>query len=214
MAYTLRLIESVLQTARSRTSGYQDDEEINRNIAMVESDLMEILVPLYSTNQKVQDLLAPFVVPFTTTSVISGVVTFPSDYVQIVDSMYNDLPIYKKNVNEVSLVVSSPIRKPNLEKGPYYCYFTGSRMNVLPASIPNIQMSYIKRPEAGKIAYSFVDDEEEDYATISVVTEISWPERAFNILYYLLLEKYGIENQSQLALEYSQLGINKEISKV
>lgn len=214
MAYTQRLVESVLQTARSQTSGYQDDDEINRNIAMVESELMETLAPLYSTNQKVQDLLAPFVTrPSTDSTVAAGVLTKPSDYVQFVNMTISGKPVYERNVNEIDIINTSPTRKPTAT-GPYYFYFVNNSVNVLPATISSARITYIRKPIAGQIAYDYVEEEDNDYAIISVVREIEWPDRAFNLLYYLLLEKYGVENQEMLAMEYSQLGINKEISKV
>lgn len=213
MAFTKRLIESVLQTARSSTSGYQDDTEINRNLPMVESELMETLAPLYSTNQKVQDLLGPFVTDFAPTPVVDGTVSLPSDYVQIVDSDYEGKPVYKRNTNEISLIRTSATRKPTAD-GPYYCYFTGGQMKVLPDTLEEINLSYIRRPIPAEIAYNIVSTDQSDYVEVSVVRESEWPERAFNLLYYMLLEKFGIEQESQLSMEYSQLGINKEVSKL
>lgn len=213
MAFTKRLIESVMQTAKSSTSGYQDEDELNRNIAMVENDLMDIICPLYEENQKVRDLLNPFITQPSTTVVTDNVVALPPDYVRIVDSMYKGRPVYKRNVNEISIIQTSPVRKPDVEKGPYYCYFMGGAMKVIPA-ISEIDLIYIRRPEPGEIRFIIEETDERDYIEIAVEREIEWPESAFNILYYLLLEKYGVEMSSQISMEYSQLGINKELSKV
>lgn len=214
MAFTKRLIESVMQTAGYSTSGYQDDIEINRNLAMVENDLIGILSPLWESNQSVRDMLSPFITPPSTTPVSSGVVDFPPDYVQIIDSSHNKKPIYKRNINEISLIESSPTRAPKMERGPYYCYFAGGDMYVLPEEMETVDMIYIRQPIPGEIAFDFQEEEDRDYVTMSVVRETEWPQKAFNLLYYLMLEKYGVEKTSQIAMEYSQLGINKEISKV
>lgn len=214
MPFTKRLIESVMQTARFSTAGYQKDVEINRNLAMVENDLMETLAPLSEENQKVRDLLGPFITPPSTLPVSIGVVDLPDDYVQVVDSTYNKKPIYKRNVNEISILETSPVRRPTLDKGPYYCFFAGNGMRVLPAELPTVDMIYIRKPVPGEIEFEVVSTDESDYVTISVVRETEWPERAFNLLYYLMLEKYGVEKTDQLAMEYSQLGINKEVSKI
>lgn len=214
MAFTKRLIESVMQTAGYSTSGYQADVEINRNLAMVENDLIGTLVPLWEDNQNVRDMLSPFITPPTILPVSSGGVELPVDYVQIIDSNYNRKPIYKRNVNEISIIETSPIRKPDLEKGPYYCYFLGKSMRVLPQDIPEVEMMYIRQPIPGEIVFDIREEEDRDYVELSVVRETEWPEKAFNLLYYSMLEKYGVEKTSQLAMEYSQLGINKEISKV
>lgn len=202
-----------MQTARSSTSGYQDEAEINRNIAMVENDLMDTICPLYEENQKVRDLLNPFITLPSTTTVTNGIVSFPPDYVRIVDSSYDGRPVYKRNVNEISIIKTSPTRKPTLDNGPYYCYFAGDSMRVLP-EIEEIDLIYIRRPEPGEIEFNIVESADRDYIEIDVVREIEWPESAFNILYYLLLEKYGVEMRSQISMEYSQLGVNKEISKL
>lgn len=213
MPYTQRLIESVLQTARSQTSGYQSDDEINNNIAMVESELMETLAPLYSINQKVQDLIAPFVTRNANTSVVDGVLTKPADYIQFVRATINSKPVYQRNVNEIDIINTSSTRKPK-EGGPYYVFFENNEINMLPETVDTATIVYIREPVPGMIEYEYVGDDENDYATISIVREMEWPERAFNLLYYLLLEKFGVENENQLAMEYSQLGINKEVTKL
>lgn len=213
MAFTQRLIESFMQTARSSTSGYQDDVDINRNLAMIDNEIMETLAPLYSVNGKVQDLLQPFVKPVQSQAVVSGSLVKPADYVQYIDSIYEGKPVYPRNPNEIAILNTSPVRKPTLDKGPYFVYFTGGNINYLPNEIESVELVYLRKPEAGEISYSYTSTDDSDYVEISVVKEIEWPDRAFNLFYYHLLEKYGFEYSSQLALEYSQLGINREITK-
>lgn len=212
MAFTQRLIESFMQTARSSTSGYQDDADINRNLAMIDNEIMETLAPLYSVNGKVQDLLQPFVKPMSS-PVVEGSLVKPVDYVQYVDSIYNWNPVYPRNPNEVSIINTSPTRKPTLDSGPYFVYFVGGNINYLPKEIETVELIYLRRPKPGAISFSFESTDESDYVEMSVVDEIEWPERAFNLFYYHLLEKFGVEMSNQLASEYSQLGINREITK-
>lgn len=212
MAFTQRLIESFMQTARSSTSGYQDDDDINRNLAMIDNEIMETLAPLYSVNGKVQDLLQPFVKPISST-VVDGSLVKPTDYVQYVDSTYKGNPIYPRNPNEVSIINTSPTRKPTLDKGPYFVYFTGGDIKYLPKEIDAVDVVYLRRPVPGSVSFTISDLDDSDYIEMSVVKEIEWPERAFNLFYYHLLEKFGVEMSNQLASEYSQLGINREITK-
>lgn len=212
MAFTKRLVESFMQTARSSTSGYQDDDDINRNIAMIDNELMETFAPLYAINGKVQDLLKPFVKKGPQ-AVVAGVLSTPANYVQYIDSSYKGTPIYPRNINEISILETSPIRKPKLE-GPCFVSFSGGTINYHPKEINSVELSFIERPLPGVIKFNVVSTEDSDYITTEVTREILWPERAFNLFYYHLLEKYGIEQDSQLAAEYSQLGINREITKV
>lgn len=213
MAFTKRLVETFMQESRSSTSGYQDDEDINRNLASIDDLLMETFAPLYSTNGKVQDMLQPFV-KSDNANVSLGKLEKPTDYVQYIDSIYKGSPVYPRNINEVSTINTSPVRKPTIYKGPYFAYFSSGDINYLPKEIEAVELFYLRRPVYGEIKLTPVSTAESDYNELSVTKEIEWPERAFNLFLYHLLEKYGVEMKDQLALEYSQLGINREISKI
>lgn len=214
MAFTKRLVESFMQTSRSSTSGYQSKDDINRNIAMISNELMETFAPLYSINGKVQDILQPFVKPQPNAAVTLGLLSKPTDYVQYISSTFKDSPVYPRNLNEIDIINTSPVRKPTLEKGPYFVTFVGNDIKYHPKEINAVDLMYIRKPSAGSINFDIVSTEDSDYINIVVVQETEWPERAFNLFYYHLLEKYGFEQSSQLAAEYSQLGINREITKV
>lgn len=214
MAFTKRLIETFMQQSNSSTSGYQDEDDINRNLAAIDNELMETLAPLYSMNGKVQDLLQNHVDVKSDHPVINGVAPKPDNYVQYVDSIFDGNPVYPRNINEVSIINTSPIRKPTIDKGPYYVYFSSGNINYIPKEIDAVELYFLKRLKPGKISFDAVSTDDSDYFSISVVDEIGWPERAFNLFLYHLLEKYGVEMKEQLSMEYSQLGINREVSKV
>lgn len=214
MAFTKRLIETFMQQSNSSTSGYQDEDDINRNLAAIDNELMETLAPLYSMNGKVQDLLQNHVDVNSDHPVINGVAPKPDNYVQYIDSIFDGNPVYPRNINEVSIINTSPIRKPTIDKGPYYVYFSSGNINYIPKEIDAVELYFLKRLKPGKISFDAVSTDDSDYFSISVVDEIGWPERAFNLFLYHLLEKYGVEMKEQLSMEYSQLGINREVSKV
>lgn len=213
MAFTKRLVESFMQTSGTATSGYQDDVDINRNLAMIDNELMETFAPLYSENGKVQDILSAFIEMKEDQTVTNGKLDKPTDYVQYVDSVYKGKPVYPRNVNEISLIETSPIRIPTLEKGPYFVAFYSDEINYKPKEINKVNLVYIRRPVPGEIKFTPVSTDDSDYNTITVQREIEWPERVFNLFYYHLLEKYGIEKKDELELEYSQLGIQRELVK-
>lgn len=212
MAFTKRLVESFMQTSQSLTSGYQSEEDINRNLAMIDSEIMEILAPLYATNGKVQDLLQN-AVKKSELPVVDGIMSKPEGYLQFISSSYNGTPMYPKNLNEIDIINTSPIRKPKLT-GPCFTTFVDGVVECHPKEIEKALVNYLKTPLPGSIEFVMVSNEDSDYIEINVVREIDWPDRAFNLFYYSLLEKYGFEKNSQLSAEYSQLGINREIAKV
>lgn len=213
MAFTKLLIESVQQATRSSTSGYQDQDDINRNLEAVDKEITETLFPLYAINGKVQDLVQNFVKK-STGAVVSGELAKPDDYVQHISSSYEGKPMYPRNINEIDIIRTSPIRNPKLESGPYFIYFESTKIKYLPEDISSVDLVYLRRPKAGKIKETYVSDADRDYVTTDVVKEIEWDDRAFNLFYYHMMEKYGFEQNDQLSIEYSQLGINREITKV
>lgn len=214
MEFTKRLVETFMQQSNSSTSGYQDEADINRNLAAIDNELMETFAPLYSVNGKVQDLLQNHVKVLQDHPVVNGVAPKPDDYVQYIDSFFKGNPVYTRNINEVSIINTSPIRKPTLDKGPYFVYFSSGNMNYLPKEIDAVELYFIKRLPPGEIKFEVMSTDDSDYVELSVVNEIQWPERAFNLFLYHLMERYGVEMKEQLSMEYSQLGITREVSKV
>ena len=214
MISIVRFYNSVMQTARAGSSGYVNKNEWNTGMSQVETDVFNIMAPLYSTNFQVQDILAPFVTSKKDAALVDGVLTKETDYSQFISAEINGNPVYPLNLNEVSIIKTSPVRKPSIEKNQYYLTFENDKVSFLPETITKVDYRYLRKPVPAELDMTVVSNEDSDYVTPVKVKDLEWPEKAFNILYYLMLEKYGVDQRESLAYEYAQLGIQKEISKV
>lgn len=214
MISIVRFYNSVMQAARANSSGYVSESEWNLNMNQIETDVFNLMSPLYSTNFQIQDMLAPFVTPKKSAPVVDGILTKEDDYSQFISAEINGYPVYPINLNEEAIIKSSPVRKPSIEKNQYYLKFSGGDVGILPANVLTVDYNYLREPVYAELEFDVVSDEDSDYVTPVKVKDLEWPEKAFNILFYMMLEKYGIDQRESLAYEYAQLGIQKEISKV
>lgn len=203
-----------MQAARLGSSGYSDDAEWNRNLKLVQTDLFNTMAPLYSKNIQVQDMLAPFVKSLSDQVVTNGAVVKDANYGQLISINIGGYPVYPININEESIINTSPVRKPSIEKNQYYYLLKNNQINILPYNVQKVSYEYLRVPADALIKFNIVETSESDYFTPEALSEIEWPVKASNFLLYLMLEKYGIDQRESLAIEYSQIGIQKEISKV
>ena len=217
MIDTAELIKSVFQEARIGTSGYEDQDEVNRNIKMVEMDLFSTLIPLVAKDFTIQTLLANFLEKGTVA--VGGLWTYPNVvdepdvFHSYLSSTINGKPVYPKTKNEIDIILNSSVRKPT-EDGPYYSTVEKTGIQHYPKTITELEAFYYRYPVYGTVTFNTVSDDDSDYVNIVTDKAIQWPEKAFNILHYSLLERYGVDCRESLALEYSQLGIKKELSKL
>lgn len=208
----VRFYETVGQAARSGSSGYFSGDEWNRNLAAVETDLFNMMAPLYSSNFQVQDMLSPFVK--SEEGVLSGgILVKPEGFSQFISAEINGNPVYPLNLNEVAIVKSSPTRKPSIENNQYYNYFKNDKIYFEPSQVAKVNFDFLGKPIPGEILLTEVSSEDSDYVTVTSTRDLEWPEKAFNILMYLMLEKFGIDQRESIAYEYAQIGIQREIVK-
>jgi hypothetical protein len=212
MIDTATLIKSVFQAARVGTSGYQDQDEANRNLQMVELELYSTLIPLIATNVNVQTFMSEFI-EYSDGAITAGLWPYPDDYNTHLFSTVNGKPVYVKTKAEIDIILNSTIRKPT-QNGPYYLTIEKTGLQFYPTTTSSANVVYYRYPVYGKVTFTEASTEDSDYIDISTDEPLEWPEKAFNILYYSLLEKYGVDCRESIALEYSQLGINKEMSKL
>lgn len=214
MISIVRLYETVSQLAKTQTAGYQSEQEFNNDVSAVQADLMTLFCPLYSVNQTLKDVLKPFVKSGNLTSNASGEVDYPTDYYRALTGAINGYPAYPIAVNEKDIWNTSSIRKPSVAKN-IYCYFQeDEKIKLLPAQQLTIDLSYIRNYEPASIEFNVVSSEDSDFITPVAVSDLEWNENVFNLFVYKMLDRLGIETKEQLALEYSRLGINTEISKI
>lgn len=219
MISTARVWRRVGELAKSGTSGYDDQGSFNDKIASVQTEMQELLYPLYEKNQAATDAMAPFVMRSLETSDNAGEVSKQDDYAHALsvllikgDSQY---PTHKIGVNGRGMIITSPVRQPSYEDNEIVYYFANDTICVEPKMIMDLEVCYLRKPDEAKIALLEVSSDDSDYLTVDDLNtiDLEWPESVFNLLVYLLLEKLGVEMKEEILFEYSNFGITRDMIK-
>lgn len=209
MISVVRLWETLSQRAKTGTSGYQTADEFNRDLSSVQTDLISLIGPAYAESQGVQDIISPFVIAIPLSE------TLPNDYFQFVSAEVNGNPSYPIAPNQVAIYKTSPIRKPTVENGLSFHYFVNDKVYFITAENPPTgTMIYIKHPNPASIELQITSTDFSDYVTPVAVSDLEWPERAFNIILYMMMQRLGMEMKDDLMLEMSNIGLNIESQKL
>lgn len=214
MISIVRLWETIMQTAKKGTAGYQDEDEFNRDIAAVQTELMGVLAPWYAKSLAVKELLAPFVEPYSASTSSSGVLTKPADYFQIASASVGGYPATQIDVNEVHMLQFVPSRRPSSSENRYSYYLSEDEIKFLPAEALSAAIVYLRQPDEASIALTPTSTADSDYLTPTSVDDLEWPERAFNLIYYMMLMRLGIEAKESLLAEFASMGLKSETIKI
>ena len=199
MIEIIKFRDAVNNRAVTGTSGYDANFIDNTNQAQIQ--LINILAPHWEKNQAIKDMLAPFIEETTAALAGGGLVQKPADYIHmcaILNASGN--PAYPINNNEVAIIKSSAIRKPSTALGNIFYYQKKNNFYFLPETGLNITFTYIRKPEDAALTLTPAETDELDYLVPSDPVNLEWPEQAFNILMYLVLERLGPLLQDDLFL--------------
>lgn len=208
----VKLYQFVSQTRRSGSSGYESDDEFNANVSVVDNELYRSLIPFYSKDDRIQKLFAPFVQTKPLT-LVKGAANLPDDFTKYIDTIFEggSKIVYPRNLNERAVIKSSAIQNPSVSSEEYFVFFDGAKVSYLPESLTKGDLVYIRTSVPGEIKFNYVASEESDYFTAEKVKDIEWPDELFGLFAAMLLEKYGFQNRESVALEYANLGIERNI---
>lgn len=204
----IRLWETLMQSSKVGTAGYQSEEEFNRDLASVQTAAMSILCPRYASNTYVQMLLAPFVISETVST------TKPDDCFYFLGATINNITSYPITPVQASLYNSSPIRKPSAKNPSAYHYIVNDDIVYIHEGALAGTMQYIRTPGEASIVLTPVSEDDRDYLTPTVGTELEWPESAFNLLLALMQQKLGIELKEDILTTVGAQSAQQEIQNV
>lgn len=210
MIETVRLYRDLVNTAKVGTSGFIREVEFNDALAAVQSSMIGTFAPLFANNRSVRDILAPFI---KTSPVSGGVVAKPSDYEQLIGINVGDHPARLADLNEEAAMQSLPSRRPDSTNGVYYYIEAEDSFRILP-SAGSADFSYIRTPGEALITLTATSTADSDYLTPTSSQNLEWPERAYNIIFYMMMERFGISQKEALLMEYANLGVRMEAEKL
>ena len=218
MISTSRLWERVSVLTKDGTSGYTNADDFNSDLISVTLMVQAMLCDEYQKTNKVSNWLINHIKAVNLTSSSTGQLTLPADY-------YRDLAIYFSyngqyietfdlNSNSLGITRTSPIRKMDETKGRVGYYYEDGTIVMEPNKALSVRLDYCKKAVEPKIAFTVVSSADDDYISIDTDNTVNtdFPEGLFNLFVYLLLEARGIEMKESLALEYSQLGLQRQIT--
>jgi hypothetical protein len=210
MIETVRLYRDLVNTAKVGTSGFIREVEFNDALESVQTSIMSLLAPLYAGQRSVKDLLAPFIETVSG----SGTISKPSDYFQVAEITVDGFPARSTDVNEVASLQFLPSRRPDLSRNIYAYYETNDAFNILPGAVTSSKMTYIRKPDVASVVLTPSITDESDYLTPTSTSNIEWPERAYNLIFYMMLDRFGLSQKELLFMEFSKLGIQMEVGKI
>ncbi len=217
MIDVVKLIKYCEQVLKQGTAGFTTQDEKNNIIYVVQYEILSILCDNYENNQKVSDALVNHVVTVDLATTEDGIIEISEDivdYYRLLSVLYDGLHKSTKiGTNEKAMYLTSPIRKPDLNKNLTVYYMANGNINMLPSQALNVEVIYCKKPEEALIVYESISGDEDDYLVVDEdeTVNLEFPEALFNLFAYSILEKLGIETKESLALEYSNLGIQRTI---
>lgn len=208
MISTVRLYESLVQSAKVGTSGYITADEFNNNLSSVQTSLMGLLCPQYAINTYVQELLAEVI----RSAGISE--TRPPDCFYFLGGTVNGVAAYPILPTQDSLYRSSPIRRPTSTSDTAFYYLINDNIQWIHSGAFTGHMEYIKVPAECNIILTPVSEANRDYVVPTADRDLEWPESAFNFLLAMMQQKLGLELKEDLMLQFSNAGIEFEAAKI
>lgn len=207
MISVVRLWETLVQSAKVGTSGYQSASEFNRDLASVQTSLLSLLCPMYAINQQVQELLTPFIKSVAVST------TRPAECAYFLGATVNGTASSEITPLQAPIYAQSYIRNPSNINHVVYHYFINGGIVYMYAGTFMGSMQYIRYPLAATIVLTPVSDANRDYVVPTAGVELEWNENAFNLILYMMQEKLGLELKEQIQMSFAALGIQNEVTK-
>lgn len=208
MISVVRLWETLAQSAKTGTAGYQSAADFNRDLASVQTSVMGILCPRYAENTYVQELLAPFV------KSVAVSLTKPAECFYFLGATINGIAAYPITPVQAPIYQSSSIRAPSTKNPAAYYYIVNGNLIYIHEGSLGGTMQYIRTPLAATIVLTPVSTPNRDYVTPTSGVDLEWPESAFNLILALMQQKLGIELKEDLLMQVGQFGIQQETTNV
>jgi hypothetical protein len=164
MAFSTQYIyERVSDLIQKQQAGYMPSSSFNRDIEAANLVLFEYYFVQYELTKKIANAMTPFLVEIsinnTAATNFSSIFDYPANLFHETELKY-EKTLNKDCGNEVSIVpvdylqdneeaytLSSPIRKPNLDKNIIRWNRKNNVIHVYPKEVKSIYIKYLKKPQ-------------------------------------------------------------------
>jgi hypothetical protein len=211
--------------AKKDQSGYNTADEFNNRVDSVQLELIEKILPYIKVTDRAADILGPFIKTTELVTTPQGVLTPPADYLNYLalsykytntDNSITYIPLNELGPDEAEANARNSIRKADPTKGRVQYYRENGAITITTNSLSTVRVRYLIRPPVSTIVFTVQSNANGTFQTYDSVNSVSliWPDSAFNLIVYLMLEKLGVEIREQFLIEFAQvLGIQPEMVK-
>ena len=224
------LRNQVNSLAKKDQAGYSTDAEFNQSLQSAQTLLYEYYYKQFEATGKIHDALETFIkeIPVTLTG---GSAPLPTDEFHRLEVSYrlvlNDcatpqvsiVPVDYMQTNEEAYILSSPIRKPDVNKKIIRHTYKNGRLYVYPITVTEVNYKYLRKPGGIEVstgtatasppfyASTLTSNANGDFRVFDPINSIDleWAEQETNNFLDLLLFDLGIELRSSAILEYVRL---------
>jgi len=212
------LRNQVNSLAKKDQAGYSTDAEFNQSLQSAQTLLYEYYYKQFEATGKIHDALETFIkeIPVTLTG---GSAPLPTDEFHRLEVSYrlvlNDcatpqvsiVPVDYMQTNEEAYILSSPIRKPDVNKKIIRHTYKNGRLYVYPITVTEVNYKYLRQPAAALYVSTLSSNANGDFRVFDPINSIDleWAEQETNNFLDLLLFDLGIELRSSAILEYVRL---------
>lgn len=202
-------------------SGMDTVAYFNSSISEVQKEIFNDTSPFFDVNDKVRVLLNSWVREQYGLTDASGIDTIGGApeivnrllSVGVTDGSQNLLfSIPETTESELVGIARMPQRAPNFAaKKVYYRFNDPDQLQLYPRQAINYLTYYLIYPLESHIAFTFTETDDEDIMTYDPTNsvDLAWPDSAYNLIVYKVLEKYAIEVREQLLQSYAAFGFNQ-----
>ena len=214
------IFEAVNDLTRKNNAGYTSSEEFNRHLNQSQDILMRYYYKLFEEGQIIVDSLMPFLKQSNLIIGTNAQVAFPDDYRYRLEVGYLEInnpdcgqtqptitptPCHYLAANEVMETLSSPIRKPDKNKGIYKHTFVNNVIQLYPLDLSGyIHFKYIRKPVQAKYATTIdTVNRIEVYDPINSI-DLEWLEQDRDNIVDILLFMKGISLRESALINWVQ----------
>ena len=163
MAFSTQYIyERVSDLIQKQQAGYMASSSFNRDIEAANLVLFEYYFVQYELTKKIANAMTPFLLEVPIASIgttnFSSIFDYPTDLFHETELKFEKtlnkdcgnevsiVPIDYLQDNEEAYTLSSPIRKPNLDKNIIRWNRKNNKIHVYPKEVKSIYIKYLKKP--------------------------------------------------------------------
>lgn len=162
MISTQYIYERVSDLIQKQQAGYMSSSSFNRDIEAANLVLFEYYFVQYELTKKIANAMTPFLLEVPIASVgttnFSSIFDYPADLFHETELKFEKtvnngcgnevsiVPIDYLQDNEEAYTLSSPIRRPNLDKNIIRWNRKNNKIHVYPKEIREVYIKYLKQP--------------------------------------------------------------------